>query len=146
MKKINTALQVLLNSTMPVRTCLECRRKWLTFLNYSLIWDVNTRVFYMLQQKDTHGCKCIIKTKGNEYSMQHGGRGRVRIKISPSQIVTFIYKHLILAYWNLRLCNSRGFTAHPRPISPPPANNPCLKEVGVGNKTFFGNETKFWST
>lgn len=79
LKKINTALQDLLNSTMPVRTCLECRRKWLTFLNYSLIWDVNTRVFYMLQQKDTHGCKCIIKTKGNEYSVQDGGKGRCRI-------------------------------------------------------------------
>ena len=68
---------------MPVRTCLECRRKWLTFLNYSLIWDVNTRVFYMLQQKDTHGCKCIIKTKGNEYFAQDKGRGRRRIEIPP---------------------------------------------------------------
>lgn len=43
------------SSTQLVRTCSECERKWLTFLNYSLIWDVNTRVFYMLQQKEDRG-------------------------------------------------------------------------------------------
>lgn len=36
-------------------TCLVCARKQLTFLNYSLIWDVNTGVFYVLQQKEQAG-------------------------------------------------------------------------------------------
>lgn len=44
---------MLVSPPQPVKTCWVCARRRLTFLNYSLVWDVNAGVFYVLQQKET---------------------------------------------------------------------------------------------
>lgn len=90
--------------------------------------------------KRIHMDVSIIKTKENEYFCKIGGGEGVESK-SPSHL-WHLYINIILAYWNLELCSSRGFTVHPQPISLPQQIIHIWRRWERGEQNFLCQEIK----